>query len=613
VAIGLWASSITRHQITSFILAASVNLAVLLIGLPIVTLGLGGTMGSIAALLSVLPHFTNVARGVVDLRDVLYFASTAGLFLVLAGLSLLGERLSRTRGAYRRLKLGVAIVVGGVVVLNVLGGFLHGRLDLTRDRLYTLSRETRSLVRGLQDVAQVRVYVSRELPPEQQRLERDVMDVLTDMQGASNGNLRVLVVDPENDVSAQDEAASLGIFPDTFNVRRSNQVEITRGWFGVGVLYAGQQRSIPLIQETDDLEYRLVSDLAAMASVSRPRVAFLYGFGAPALSLRPTLSRALTDRYNVSSIDLNGNLAGLTPDSVRAAILIGPTQPIDSQAVARLSAYIDGGGSALIMLQNVSVVQQSQTPIPIYSGLGPFLASHGIALLPGIVFDTLSNYRWPVASQGSYVKVPYPLWPIVSPASDHEVTRGLTNYTMSWAAPFAIRDAAHVVPLWKTTDAGGIRSPSFPVAVGPFDPQPSDVHGPQIVAVAVDPGAHAGRQSGSSRASAAGGRLVVVGSAYGLDENFVKYFPQDLVFAGNALDWLVRDETLIGIRSKHRTPPRLTFDSVTGLELFTWGNQLLIPLLAAFLGAVYIAGRGRRARLRWPDDAEPPPRTESAA
>ena len=67
-AVGVWASSITRNQITAFIVSAAVCFTLFLIGLPIVQIGLSPAVGGGLAQLSVLSHFENVARGVVDQR-----------------------------------------------------------------------------------------------------------------------------------------------------------------------------------------------------------------------------------------------------------------------------------------------------------------------------------------------------------------------------------------------------------------------------------------------------------------------------------------------------------------------------------------------------------------
>ena len=94
VALGIWASSMTRNQITAFIVAAALSFVLFLIGVPVVQIGLPPVLAGALARLSVVSHFENVARGVVDLRDVLYFVSTTALFLVLAVGAVSRERLS---------------------------------------------------------------------------------------------------------------------------------------------------------------------------------------------------------------------------------------------------------------------------------------------------------------------------------------------------------------------------------------------------------------------------------------------------------------------------------------------------------------------------------------
>ncbi len=137
VAIGLWSSSVTRNQITAFILGAGISLVLVLMGLPVVQVGLTPVLAGAVARLSVMNHFDNVARGVIDLRDVIYFVSAAALFLALAATAVSRERLSHTRGAWRRQRMGAIAIAALVIFVNLLGGYIRGRLDITRDHLYT--------------------------------------------------------------------------------------------------------------------------------------------------------------------------------------------------------------------------------------------------------------------------------------------------------------------------------------------------------------------------------------------------------------------------------------------------------------------------------------------
>jgi ABC-type uncharacterized transport system involved in gliding motility auxiliary subunit len=95
------------------------------------------------------------------------------------------------------------------------------------------------------------------------------------------------------------------------------------------------------------------------------------------------------------------------------------------------------------------------------------------------------------------------------------------------------------------------------------------------------------------------GRMIVVGDASFLDPQFAQSNPQNVAFAANAIDWLAKDESLIRIRSKNRTPPALAFTSDWSRNAMKWGNLLGVPILYVLVGVFRIAGRRRRAEARW--------------
>lgn len=595
VAIGLWASSVTRNQITAFILAATLSLLLVLIGLPVVSIGLPPVLSSLVTPLSVIPHFANVARGVVDLRDVIYFVSMAALFLALAGFAVARERLSRQRGAWRRLRLGTAIAAAVVLLVNLLGGYIRGRLDLTRGRLYTLSAGTRTLVEGLPDLVQVKLFVSDDMPPEVQLLLRDVRDLLADLRRASDGRLRVAELDPDDDPAIAREAESLGIVPTNFNVLRDNEFQVRRGWFGVAVLYANERRVIPIIDRTDDLEFRLATYLSAMTTPEKRTLAFLSGFGARSPFEFRTLQQGVAERYEVRHIDLERDSVPLRADSFRVAFFAAPTQPLDSAARQRLEAYLDGGGSALLLLESAQINPQYPQAMPVTGGLAPLLADRGIAVREGLVYDLRSHENVSLGQQGIFSVIRgYPLWPVVFRTGEHATTRNLENLTLGWAAALAITDTAAVQPLWSTSSAGGVRPVELPITPELAGAGAGDSLQPHVVAAAVDPGSASTAEGAAPR-----GRLIVVGDADFLSDRFVQGNPQNVLFVANALDWLAQDEMLIRIRAKHRTPPALAFTSEFGQSALKWGNLAGVPLLFAGLGVLRITRRASRARRRW--------------
>ena len=600
VAIGLWASSLTRNQITAFMLAASVSFTLVIIGTPVVLIGLPPSLGVGVTNLSVLGHFQNVARGVVDLRDVIYFLSTAGLFLFMAVAIMSRERLSAGRSAYRRLRTGTAALIAVVVVLNLLGGNIRGRLDLTEEGLYTLSDGTREILGGLDDIVTLKLVISDELPAELQPTIRDVADLVADLRRAADGRLVVENMDPNDDEEVAREARSLGITQNEFNVLRDDEFEVRRGWFGLALLYADQREVIPFINRTDDLEFRLVSAISTMTMDERQGVAFLTGFGSQGPETFPSFARALSERYDLHTIDLAVDTPSLSRDSLDVVVVVGPQQPLGAPAVEAIESFMNAGGSALFLIDKHQVSPDTPMMYPVFTGLESFLQEKGVGTDAGVVLDHASNSNIDMGQQGFFRVVrPYPLWPIARRGDPHPTTRDLSNLSAGWATALTVTDST-VQKLWVTTEMGAIQAAGgiiMPDAL--LEPDPDDFQ-TLTLAVAVDPAARGdGGSSGEGNGSAAEGRMIVVGDVDFLQEQFLRANPQNLVFTLNAIDWLAQDEALIGIRSKLRTPPVMAFTSEFQRALLKWGNLVGMPLLVVALGVVRVTGRRRRTEARW--------------
>jgi ABC-2 type transport system permease protein len=90
LAIGLMASSWTKNQVIAFILSFAITFALYLSGklLPLIP----PSLAPVVEYLSLDAHFTNIAKGVIDTRDLVYYASLIGACLFLAKQSLESRR-----------------------------------------------------------------------------------------------------------------------------------------------------------------------------------------------------------------------------------------------------------------------------------------------------------------------------------------------------------------------------------------------------------------------------------------------------------------------------------------------------------------------------------------
>jgi ABC-2 type transport system permease protein len=85
LAIGACLSAATRNQVIAFVTAALVGFVFLLAGFPLVLdlergLMPAGIVDAISSL-SFLTHYESIAKGVIDLRDLVYFAALIGFWL----------------------------------------------------------------------------------------------------------------------------------------------------------------------------------------------------------------------------------------------------------------------------------------------------------------------------------------------------------------------------------------------------------------------------------------------------------------------------------------------------------------------------------------------------
>lgn len=576
--IGVWASSLSRSQITAFILAVAVMFLLILVGLDPLLVGLPPAIGAVAARLGVLSHFQSIGRGVLDLRDVLYFLSLAAVFLTLAWAVVLRRRLSPGGAPVKRLRLGTGMLVAVLVVLNLAGGRIGGRLDLTPGNAYTLSPATRDIARSLEDLVTIKVFASAELPSEFALQKRDVDDLLRDLRGAGGGRIRVIERDPAKDQTAGEDARNLGIVPVQFNVVGQAELQVKEGFFGLVVQHADRHETIPFVQRTDDLEYRLASIIRSLTRTTRPKVALVTD---PQAGSFGTLREQLGRSYEVESPSLADSTTALA--GYAAVIVASMRESLGDAEAARVRDYLAGGGSLLLMEAGMQLSPQA----PIASGRPPawngVLEPYGVSIRQDMVYDLRANQMIGVPTQFGRLLRPYPYFLRAQSTRATPVNTELTEVSLAWTSSIDTTGGKGVTPLLVTTDAAGVASGT--AMVDPSQDYPTTDLASRILAVQV------------LSPDSAAGRLVVVGNAIFASDEFLQRSPENLAFALNAVDWLAQDEALIAIRAKDRRPPPLLFESEGLRDAVKYVNVAGLPLLIGLAGLVRLVRRRRSALL----------------
>lgn len=487
-----------------------------------------------------------------------------------------------------------------VVLVNLLGQKHFSRLDLTEDRIHTLSAQARILAGRIDKPLLIKVFFTQGLEAPYNNHEQILVDKLNEFRAWSNGRIEVQVTDPTGVKDLEREAARYGIQPIQYRYRSADRQELKQVYMGVALIYGDRQDVMPAVTQVQTIEYDVARSIKAlMNQEDRKQVGYVTGHEEPDLLTGrgpvETLRNRILENHDLVAIDLTKPL----PEELDALLIIGPQQPLGLREQYAVDQYLMGGGPVAVFVTNFKPDIRTGRALPIYHGLEALLGHYGFKVDRDLVADRKSNgqMRWPVRIGNQIVQQPinYPLIPKTTDLSkDSLVVRDLDTMMFPFVSSVTpLEPNPHGVdvqilarstpesgriPHVQRVDPGAyrLRDPAetqgaFPLLVsarGSFtsyfadkaipDPQPGDDEA-RI------------RESGTTR-------LVVAGSA--------DFVANNLTFMQNLVDWMVEDGSLVAIRSKTVQVPSLEHQEPRTLQVAKAINLLgpagLLVLFSVF-------------------------------
>ena len=362
------------------------------------------------------------------------------------------------------------------------------------------------------------------------------------------------------------------------------------GFLGVAVQYANEVRQIPLVRQTDDLEYRLTSFIRDLTRTTRPAVGWV---GAPANpyeqqgSAYGSLRSSLDHSYTVRDIALPSD-SGLGAD-LKVLVLTNAPDTIPPAELEPLQRFLANGGSALVMASGMRRTPQQPfamaRPVPWNALLVPF----GVSIRSDVVYDLAANAIVGLPTQNGQAVLAYPFFVRAGSTRASPVNAEISSVFLPWPSSIDTTHAAKgsITPLLVSTRAAGAMQGS--VMLTPQQDFARTNLATRIFAVAVSP-------PPGAPPAAPKGRLIVIGDDDFATDSYSQNQAANIVFVENAIDWLAQDDALIAIRSKDRTPPPLVFPNAAVKVAVRYGNLIGIPLCIVLFGAARLMRRRRLTR-----------------
>lgn len=436
--------------------------------------------------------------------------------------------------------------VGIVVVLNYLVYNNTQRWDLTEGKQYTLAPETIDTLNKLEQPVLATAFFTSRMNSTSAR------DLLDQYKFNGKGKFDYKFVDPDA------------------NPALAEQAKITRD--GTIVLAMGGNQE----QVTIATEQQLTGGLVRLMNPASQAVYFLSGHGERSPDDTGQESYSLLKRtlegknYAVRTFNLLAE--NKIPEDAKVIVVAGPRVPLAQSEVDLLSAFVDGGGSLVVMEEPTPVTDFGDSPDP----LAEYLAKRWTTSLGNdIVVDMTSQQPFaPYAARYGSSPITEKLQNLTSQFPTVRSVSVLTS-TLSGVSPVELVFTAP--QSWAETRLDNLTQGTADVK---FD-EAEDIPGPISLAVSAE--------DFQTKA-----RVVVFGdSDFAVDGYFVYYANGDLIV--NSIDWAAGQEDLISLTPKDTTTRIMLPPQSAMMNLLLLGTVVIVPGLALVGGIWMFIQRRRRA------------------
>ncbi|MFA5995249.1 MAG: GldG family protein [Patescibacteria group bacterium] len=451
----------------------------------------------------------------------------------------------------------IVLVLAIVIGLNFLLASTNWKLDLTQDKQYTLSPASRTTVTTLTNPVTIKIFFSSNVPQNMLALKQDVLDLVDEYKQAGQGNVIVQQTDPKSDPVAQQEVSSYGIPEIQYNVMGNEKFEVSTGYAGLAIVHGDAYETVPVVSNTDNLEYEITAAMQKMARTEPLTIAWLSDHDTTAAQ---TLQQALQKQYAVNPITLDK-----LDNSVKTLIIAGPTKAFTDVERYNIDQFVMSGGSVIFLLDGMTVNQQMLQASANKLDLETLLSAYGITVNNNIIgdFGSPENLTFGTAS-GMQVVRPYPFWPRIVPAglnSENPITARLQSLSLPWPSSLTVTapTGATATDLVKTSPQAYAYSDTVNISPEAMTVPDKKLMQQYTLATLVS-----GKLPSAFKADAlpkdtdtakfvAGtdnGHVAVFGNAQFIADELLGNSPENATILLNTVDALTQDTSLIAIRSR---------------------------------------------------------------
>ena len=373
LAISQTMSALTKNQVIALVLSVIANFLFFLSGMEYV-LGFFRLFASAAiidmiASFSFITHFASITAGLLELRDIFFFASVIVLFNVTTILAV----SFKTSGTSRWLKSGQSmyyvllflLILAGFAGLNLLANnFLRAqRYDFTEEKIYTLTPSATKILREAPEEIIAKLYYSPILGqrnPEIRLMFDRVRQLLEAFARTAPEKFSYRVYQPQPLDDNEDQAIAIGLQPIPLVDLNQN------GFFGlvftdstdkhVTVPFFAIERSSFLEQDLIEKIYQMYHRKKTVGIISGLPV-FELNYGDNYVSQEWNIITEIKRFYRLKDVKTAADLA-----QIDVLMMIHPNK-LDDEMADGIKQYSNRGGKTLLLLDTAAEAKRIFSPV----------------------------------------------------------------------------------------------------------------------------------------------------------------------------------------------------------------------------------------------------------
>ena len=342
-------------------------------------------------------------------------------------------------------------LVSGIVLMCFISSKYFFRIDLTAEKRYTLSPETRQLLRQLDEPLYVHIFLHGDLPVQFRKFRNTIREMLDDFRTFSGSRIVYSFIDPTDAANAREREENFAILEEAginrisvFKTNRDGSQTQQIIFPGAIIYYKDRVAPVNLLSANQNihwemrlnasfetLEYELIKTVNILKTDSIGHIAFIHGNGELSRTETFDIGMELANYYEVKRQAINGQLDALDP--YKAIIIAKPREAFTESDKFVIDRYIMRGGKVMWLIDGAYVNTDSlynlSMTVALHQDLNldDMLFVYGMRVNPSVVQDIVSNEIAVTLTDGSSTAAlaPWLYYPLVEPSQNHPITRNL--------------------------------------------------------------------------------------------------------------------------------------------------------------------------------------------